>query len=202
MLDMIEMLATDESLPGLVLLGACRGDEVSMDSDLAKMLRRFDAENKCEIVEVQVSNLDNTSTIQLLEEAQGWPSDICEQLAIVIQFKTHGNALATKQVSELFRSQSTKSDSPKTLQARISRLLESLKLLESNGAFLESTLAMRLAELPNTVKEVLRTCACLGTTCRKSVLKLAQAEAEIAIERAIELRLLNDGPRVGCVCPR
>jgi predicted ATPase len=56
-LALLAALLTDPAIQGLVIIGACRGDEVSVDDDLAVMLRDLEDNSGLKVTEVAVQGL-------------------------------------------------------------------------------------------------------------------------------------------------
>lgn len=95
-LELIHMLATKQP-KGLVLIGACRGNEVSINDDLAVMLRSLDAHGVV-ITEVQLKNFDVLGVTRFLaqELKLSADDDDCRALGRMMYRQTEGNIFFVK----------------------------------------------------------------------------------------------------------
>jgi predicted ATPase len=94
-LELLYTLAESDQLKGLVVLGACRDNEVSAKDNLASMLRSLEKE-KVRITEIKLSNFDeNQVTEYVARQLQLSPED-CTFLGRMINRQTQGNILFVK----------------------------------------------------------------------------------------------------------
>jgi predicted ATPase len=89
-LDILSALVYDTKIQGLMVLGACRGNEVSMDHHLAVTLREMEAESVA-ITDIQVANLDIDAINTMLSNTLHLSMEESEPLAELVCRQTCGN---------------------------------------------------------------------------------------------------------------
>lgn len=67
-LDLLVALLTDASIQGLVVVGACRDNEVPMDHDLAFMLRHLEDNYSLQVTQIALSGLAKDAITQVSED--------------------------------------------------------------------------------------------------------------------------------------
>ena len=65
-LDLLSLLLTDSSIEGLMVVGACRGNEVSYEDNLSVMLRSMEDNQELQITEQRVENLSMEAMFDLV----------------------------------------------------------------------------------------------------------------------------------------
>ena len=92
-LDLMESLICDLQLHnhGLLLVGVCRSNEISMDHKLAELLRRLEDEQNAVIHNVVARNLTFQAANQMICDVLNQPWDICVPLTKIFHEQTQGN---------------------------------------------------------------------------------------------------------------
>lgn len=95
-LDLIASIVSDQ-IPGLLLVGACRGNEVALDHPLSVTLREIEA-NHVLITQVPVGNLGRSAVCQMIADALNRPkAESVHSLADLIWEQTDGNIFFVRQ---------------------------------------------------------------------------------------------------------
>ena len=203
-LELLIEILQDICIQGLMVLGACRGNEVGFDDALSVMLRRLEDEDVCDIVDVQVSslNLEEVEALMsdtLLAKAQiNLAPDARLELAKFIHRHTVGNAFGTKQMVEFLAKEIphidyTTGNLQEQLDQHMSSKIQDLKFDIGEVDALVSIVLLRLAELPQDVQDLLKTCACLGKDFAADVVIAAMLGIDgvkAALDTAEDLDLL------------
>ena len=95
-LALINALAVAENIAGFLLIGTCRGDEVSFDHPLSVVLRNLD-EQLINIVDITVENLPAEVVNEMICELLDIGPKKAQQLALVTHSMTNGNAFFVEQ---------------------------------------------------------------------------------------------------------
>ena len=170
-LDLLHSLAAPEfgERCGLLLVGTCRGNEVSVNDPLSMHLRSLESKGTS-ITNTAVANLSAAALSEMMVDA-GLPADQTSTLAETIHFQTRGNAF--------FSTQFLRNLQEEGLLTRESRDAkwewdEDEMQLSSRDAGYEyqivRLLARKMLQLPPEVQEVLRVAACIGSELRENLL--------------------------------
>lgn len=89
-LDLLSALVRDPSIQGLLLLGACRGNEVSRDHNLSVTLRELEATG-VRITNSVVENLHSSAVHQMISDVLNLTADESKPLADFVFRQTNGN---------------------------------------------------------------------------------------------------------------
>lgn len=90
--DLLSTLLPDSKNPGLILLGSCRGDEVTVDHRLSVMLRELEA-GGVTINSVVLENLSQTEVCSMLADMLDRSDDVMEPMSRVVHQQSGGNVL-------------------------------------------------------------------------------------------------------------
>ena len=213
-LELIKEVIQDVCIQGLMLLGACRGNEVDIKDNLAVMLRELEDESICDIVDVQVSNLSLTEVEALVSEAlvvpnpKLFPSFPYGEVAAFVHRLTGGNPFGTQQMVEFLGMELSTLEDPSLMKnpedyikQLIADKMQGMHCDFTSVDILVSLVLLRIADLPEDIQEVLKTGACLGRDFDSNIvaaaLNLKRDEMEAAFDKAQKLELfgvLSDRP--------
>jgi predicted ATPase len=153
----------------LMILGTCRGNEVSVYDRLAVLLRKMEEQGLI-ITDIQVQNLTVKALNGLLSDALELQD--AHSLAEVVHSQTGGNVFFAKQyLLRLMEDEILYRDDEKqwtwddeTLQD------EAIQPNGADGDAIIPLLVRRLQQFPEDVVEILKTMACMGTTFDENIL--------------------------------
>ena len=94
-IELIHMMALSHHLKSLVLVGACRGNEVSAKGDLSSMLRSLEG-SSIAISEIKLSSFDERVVTDFVALQLDLPSGECAALGRMIHKQTEGNIFFVK----------------------------------------------------------------------------------------------------------
>lgn len=209
-LELIQEIIQDFCIQGLMLLGACRGNEVGLDDKLAVMLRDLEDKSICEVVDVQVSNLSVKDVETLVRETLVVPktkflaSVPYAELATFVHRQTGGNPFGTQQMLEFLATEISLvedkaiDDLPGYFEHRIATKMQSIDCDTSDLDTLVSLVLLRTTDLPQEIQDILKTGSCLGKDFNARVvaaaLELEYGGIESALNKAQHLELLSPIP--------
>mmetsp|Transcript_13736 Transcript_13736/g.19202 ORF Transcript_13736/g.19202 Transcript_13736/m.19202 type:complete len:531 (-) Transcript_13736:1044-2636(-) len=92
-LDLLYVLASDKVCKGLVLIGACRYEEVAHEDDLANFLRDLEDTSQTIVTPIETHNLPIWAVNDLVSDVLQMSQNRCKPLTRAIYKKTQGNIL-------------------------------------------------------------------------------------------------------------
>lgn len=162
-------------IQGLMIVGACRGNEVSMDHHLSVMLRELEADEHVTITHIPIGNLSCSAISQMLSQMLNKPILQSMPLAEIIHRRTGGNIFFVIQflraLSEerlLFR---RKDDGVWDWCAEA----EMQKRLQDCSDSAVSLLAAKILRQPKPVQDIVMIAACIGAESDESILQVIVA---------------------------
>lgn len=208
-LDLMESLVCDvQNYKGLFLVGICRSNEISMDHNLANLLRRLEDEHNAQIRNVTARNLTYNATNQLICDVlkQSW--DTCLPLTEIIHAQTEGNVFYVMNYIKaihadrvLIPDQEFGTDgwlwdedrwqqlySPHAKKQRKNQFSDDDNLLEptstieasdSDQSAVVDLIARQLRRLSEPTQLFLRTCACIGAEIDIALVEKVLEEMDI-----------------------
>jgi len=167
-LDLISALLTDASIDGLVVIGACRGNEVVLDSDLSAVLQSLEDNHDLRIHEIQLQNLDEADICTMILDAFGIHFESCRSLSSAICAQTSGNIFHT---ISLLQSMNDAEALNITENGQILSVdPDALKLIHSTAVF--DVILAKIKKLPGHSQKALAAAACMGTSFDLDLLRL------------------------------
>ncbi|CAB9512265.1 Protein tyrosine kinase [Seminavis robusta] len=168
-LSLLETLVS-ESIPGLVVVGICRDNEVPWHHSFAGMLRRLEDDKGARIVHIEVVNLHMEATNELLADMLHQPQDACQPLAQVIHSKSEGNVLFILQVlktlfaEEVLVKQRIDTQRRRPGSERQYQWLWHQDQWDESFANLDivELVSYQIRHLPDSCQRLLQTAACIG----------------------------------------
>ena len=95
-LDLLRDIVVETQAGGFMIMGACRGDEVSRDHQLSVLLRDLECSQHTQINEIHVSNLNLSAVNTYLSQLFSLPKEKCKFLSAVVHENTDGNIFFLK----------------------------------------------------------------------------------------------------------
>jgi predicted ATPase len=186
-LHIIQTIATMNDLEGLMIIGTCRGDEMSLTDELCVVLRDLEEENVC-ITEIQVGNLPERVVEQIIQELLNIAdNEDISPLAAVTYRATNGNPFLVIQFlraiayhGALYFSQMTGG-----WQWDESFIDNNLSCFDSS-AMVEATLRFLVQDSEST-KELLKVASCLGTEFDFELLEAASGLRHALLSDGIDM---------------
>lgn len=168
-IDLVAFLV-EENIPGLLVIGACRGQEIALEHHLSVILRELEA-NRVSIEAIVLSKLNSTVVAQMIHDFIQTSNNILSGehvstlLADLIIEKTDGNALFVVEVIQTLSvegllKQPVDNDQEDVLCRIRNRLTGELDLI---GEKIQNT--------PQNVQQVLMLAACLGAEFEEDLLR-------------------------------
>lgn len=186
-LHIISQLASMKDLEGLMLIGTCRGDEMTVTDDLCVMLRGLE-ENNVIVTDIQVGNLPQSAVQELIHELLdvGDDQDFA-RLAATTYRATNGNPFL---VVQFLRAIAYHGVLYYTAESCVWQWDESF--IETNLSYFDSsemieTTLRFLVQNSDSVKEVLKVSSCLGTEFDFELLEAASGLQHAVLSDAIEM---------------
>ncbi|GKY93905.1 hypothetical protein MPSEU_000357400 [Mayamaea pseudoterrestris] len=176
-IDLISFLVT-ENIPGLLVVGACRGREVSLDHHLSVTLREMEAN----LVSIQAIVLDSLSTnaiADMVRDISGMVDEpISNALAELVLTKSSDNTLYVVELVRTLAEEgllASDNDQGELLSKVEERISGSLDLIEN-----------KVQSMPKHVQQVLMLASCLGAEFDEYVLrKLISFDIKAALTMAL-----------------
>ena len=160
-LDLLSSILTDASIEGLAVVCTCRDDEISMDDDVAVMLRGLEDNLHIRVSEIALGNLREDETHEIVAKTLGHAKTECNTLTRQVYERTRGNLFEINQLMHTI----AKLDLTKT------------------SVFFEAstnTLEERFKQLPIALTEWLQVAACLGRPFLPTHVDLSLPETKLA----------------------
>ena len=205
-LRVLHALVEDPEIQGLMIVGTCRGNEVSLEHRLAVTLREMENDGIL-LTDIQIHPLEFRAVHRMVED--NFAEDVNrERVAREIWKKSKGNAFFVVQIiraliddkvptERLFYEDSSSSMSvssvenslpsqhsaPFSLESEKSRMLGSLDLLAS-----------RLDRLPKDQRDVLMIAACMGNQFQEKWISSALPDVKVpgALKKLVEAKYLSE----------
>ena len=153
--DLLAELLTEKTIEGFLIVATCRGNEVSFDDDLSKMLRELEDGGDLIIVEIPLSNLTPDAVSQLVADQCSDLSLDPSDLSAVLHARTNGNAFF---VQRLLRHIKMTATDHQSLDVKIQGETESMQTTH-----VETVITLEILELDLPVQEILKVASCLGS---------------------------------------
>lgn len=154
-LGLLENVLTNAAITSLMIIGTCRGNEVSLEDDLSVLLRRLEDINSLKIVEIPIYNLSKEAVQQMVKESIDTDPDTCGTFAHMLYARTGGNVFfAIHFLESIARDGIPDNDAGGEfkLDSR-SKIVDPVSLLRSE-----------IRRQPDPLPELLKVAACLGAT--------------------------------------
>jgi len=182
---------TNRAIPGLMLVGACRDDEVSFQHRLSVTLREVEAQG-ARITEVEAKDLDRPALEAMVADILSQSPDRCQELVDLVWKFTHGNVFFVVQLLQCLQEEGLLCHSAEDdtwtcdSEANISAGLDF-----DDAVHLISSKIQRLDE---KVQHVLMVAACLGAEFDEYLLRVVVgydviASLSFAEEKGLVMRL-------------
>jgi len=173
-LDLLEAIASDSAnCKRLVILGACRYNEVAFEDDFASFLRNLEVSQKATVTPIILHNLRPNAVGKLISDLLKLPLNRIKPLARVVYRKTHGNILFVKQTLESLCKDHILYYNEENNGGQWRWHTNSLLKWEEGTHNVEMMLQHKIRCLPPEVQTVLKTGACLGSEINAYVLSKA-----------------------------
>ena len=170
--DLLRVLLTDASIEGMMILGACRGNEVALDSDLSVMLRSLEASYDLQVAEIRVSNLAKENVVSLLSDTFPLSKGDCNFLAELVHAHTMGNVFYTIQLIEAVEEVGVV-QLPENDSSAASLDKTKLESLTSRiGTDTANLVCQRIRRLPTELQTLLKVAACFGAEFERQVVEI------------------------------
>ena len=170
-LDLLHSLVAPEfgERQGLLLVGTCRGNEVSVNDPLSIHLRSLESKGTS-ITTVEVVNLSAAALSEMMVDA-GLPANQISTLAETVHFQTRGNAFFSTQFLRNLQEEGllTRESS----DAKWEWDEDEMQLSSRDGGYeyqIVRLLTRKMTQLPPEVQEVLTVAACIGSELRENLL--------------------------------
>jgi predicted ATPase len=186
-LHIIQTIATMRDLEGLLLIGTCRGDEMTTSDDLCVMLRDLEENDVC-VTEIQVGNLPQIVVAQMIQELlDPAENEDVSSLAALTHGATNGNPFLVVQFLRAIACHgvlyfSVESDRWQWDESFIETNLSCFESSEMIDATLQS-----LVQDTDGVMELLKVSSCLGTMFDFELLKAASDLEHSTLNGAIDV---------------
>jgi predicted ATPase len=176
-LDLLATLVDDASNPGFLLLGACRGNEVSIDDPLSVTLRALE-DGGVTITDIRLDNLSKEDVEEVVSSLLPDRKDK-KQLAEALFEQTQGNLFYLQQMI-------------KRLRLHENSTRQSMEEAETSNWSIQDVIREEMELLSENSKSVIRTASCLGASFRERHLSLALPKVDIrlALREAVEEELV------------
>ena len=164
-LDLIKALVAETgTTKGLMLLGTCRSNEVSLADPLSVMLRSLEHEGVL-LSNIPVSTLSNEAICYMISDILHLSFEDCAPLAEVVSDHTDGNAF----FSLLFVRMLVEGQYLQVASGELTLDKERVRAATETCDIMH-LLVEKMKKLPHEVQEVLKTAACIGIEFDEKVL--------------------------------
>ena len=184
-LELIHKLAESKNLPGLALVGACRGNEVRATDDLALMLRSLE-EIDVYITEVRIRNFSEEDVTCCIASMLHRTEEDCRVLGGIMHKQTEGNPMfLMKYIRNMFEFGSfvPDGDGYRWDQAKFEKAVGSKKMVD--------LVAIELTRMPEDRLYLLKVASCLGARFGQRLLTFV-AQGDASVDDHIDF-LVEDG---------
>jgi len=188
-IDLLRVLASDKKCPGLVLIGACRYDEVEFEDEFAEFLRTIENEDQVSIVPIELHNLTLEAVEDIVSDVLHIPKEDSRPLFRAVYKKTKGNILFVVQALESLCDNEILS---RDNDGRWQWDTEDLKAWGKGVSNVMDLMTHRIQLLSSDVQTVLVTAACFGAEFDEYLLTeiLSETDVSSAVDEAVESGLL------------
>ncbi|WP_345468960.1 AAA family ATPase, partial [Actinoallomurus oryzae] len=190
-LGVVEIMLDEESVDGLLLVGAYREGDVAATHPLAAPLSRW--REQSEVRHLRLVNLPVSGTISMVAEMLHVEPAVAADLAEAISPFTSGNPYETVELLNTLRRGGALTATAAGWRWDVAAVLAQLGRSEVAGL-----LAARVAALPARSRQVVEAMACLGGRAKLTVLRTAVAASAGVVEKALapalDDRLLTPEP--------
>lgn len=164
-LDLLREIIPETQNEGFMILGACRGNEVSIDHQLSVVLR--DLENSgVSVREIRVANLDEPAVNRFLSQRLALPTEQCSFLSTIAYDNTQGNIFFLKQyLQSLIESKLLSQNKEGSWVWDDERIQSSPRCYD-----VVQLIAQKISELDEAVQRVLKVASCLGSEFDQNLL--------------------------------
>jgi predicted ATPase/signal transduction histidine kinase len=177
-LDFIDLVLSEESIDGLLLVCAYREDDVDVAHPLAAPLSRW--REQTWVKDLRLANLPGPSLRELVGEMLHAKPDGLPQLAALIEPHTHGNPYETVELLNALRR-----DGLLTAAAGGWRWDEAAVGAHLGRTELAGLIATRVEAMAPSSRELIEAMACLGGRVERRLLRVATAMPADEVDRAL-----------------
>jgi len=188
-LDLLSALVNDTEIQGLMVLGACRGNEVSIDDHLSVTLREMEA-HQVAITSIAVKNLELDAINTMISGILHLSKDECEPLAELVCRQTGGNIFFVIQFLRSLSEEGLLYQDAKQSKWNWKTEEEILNKLDCETAV--KLVADKIQRLPRDVLDVLMVASCFGAEFDEYLLhEVVTSDVSRGIEIAEEKGLIE-----------
>lgn len=188
-LELISALIQDTAIQGLMIVGACRGNEVAFGHHLSVTLRELEA-NGTIISEVQIGNISTAQIAEIISDLveQDLENENVQRLANILKERTDGNVFFLLQLLRFMTEQGFLG------KGQFSADLCQLEDQRLNVHTPVALLTHKMRSLPESTQTVLKTAACFGNEFDETLLQTVvddNVQESLALARAKGLVFLH-----------
>jgi signal transduction histidine kinase/predicted Ser/Thr protein kinase len=184
-LGVVDLVLSDEPVDGLLLVGACRDDDVDAGHPLAAPLSRW--RDDAGVQHLRLVNLSVPSVVAMVAEMLHVDAAAAAGLVEVIEPHTSGNPYAIVELLNALRR-----DGVLTATAGGWRWDEAAARAHVGHSEMAGLLAARLDAVPSASRHMVEAMACLGGRAELSLLQIATAEPASVVAETLA-PALDDG---------
>lgn len=186
-LDLLRDIVMETKNQGFMIVGACRGDEVSRDHQLSVMLRDLEGGQLTQINEIHVTNLSLSAVNMYLSKMLSLPSDECRLLSTVVHENTDGNIFFLKRyLRSLVENQLIYFDESGCLKWDNDFIRSSRR-----GYDVVNLIATEISQLGGPVQRILKVGSCLGSEFDERLLEIVVGD-ELDVRDALRTATNNE----------
>jgi predicted ATPase len=190
-LDLLYSIAMDKESQGLVLVCASSDDTAGPQSCLPESVRQDTDDKEITIVNVAVSNWDESAIKTMLNETLILDDADCTQLARMVYDNTEGNVLHVFQFLDWLEYQEILFINPVSGTATLNACHEDFNQCPISC---QSLLTERLVRLSPSVRDVLKVASCLGTEFNNRLIQcVLGVNVANTLDELVRFGLLADG---------
>jgi predicted ATPase len=188
----------DTEIQGFMVLGACRGNEVSVDHHLSITLRELEA-NHVAITNIEVTNLEADAINTMVSDILKCSREDCESLSELVCRQTGGNIFFVIQFLRSLLEEGLLYQDAERREWSWRAEHEILVKLKCDDAIW--LVAEKMQRLPRDVLDVLMVASCFGAEFDEYLLhEVITSDVSRGIEIAEEKGLLKGRTLVGVSC--
>lgn len=173
-LELVHMMAVSDHLKGFVVVGACRGNEVSTKDDLSFMLRSLEKDNLITVTQIKLLDFDERGVTAYIASQLELEPHECQALGAMMYSQTQGNILFVKRyIINMFEAGVFAHDGKRYQwdQAELDRKVGSLSMVELISIDVKRIHAGR--------EHICKVAACLGSSFDACLLRFVVSEEEL-----------------------
>ena len=175
-LEVLSVLANDSENEGFLLVGACRGNEISLNHPVSIMLRSLE-DKQVVITNITLSNFTREDVHGLVSQLVP-TTEAPDKLSDIVYEQTDGNVLYILQLVKLFKEEGALSRDERSRRWSLdeSRMVDTLKR-QSITDVMEGV----LESLPEQTRVVLQTASCFGGSFCERHISLVSPELDVTV---------------------